>query len=238
MDLETRAERSGQTGAIMERVFLCTPLRGSPPSIFPNAAAPDPRLNLEFARKCMTECLARGQAPFAPHLLYPQVLDDNEPKDRALGVAAGREWLAAAEAVECYVDRGVSDGMRSDLEEALRLHVPVNFRTLAGPPPSDAWLHFNKVPHTPCVLCKKLPGNAPPRYDEVFAKGTAWLEQEKTDPDATLDPNQSDLQQRVAEASRLPGDPPVEAFKIQDLDDPREVDVDDEPLPNDDIPAV
>jgi hypothetical protein len=161
----------------VERVFLVTPLRGTPPSVFPSAAKPDPKVNIEFARKCMTECLARGQAPFAPHLLYPQALNDDEPKDRELGMVAGRAWLAAAEAVECYVDRGVSSGMRGDLEAALSLLLPIRFRTLAGAPPSEAWLHAERVPHPVCGLC---------------AMGR---------------PTEGTQQERIAEASRLPGDP-------------------------------
>ena len=31
--------------------------------------------------------------PFAPHLLYPQVLDDGDPDERALGLFFGLVWL-------------------------------------------------------------------------------------------------------------------------------------------------
>jgi len=34
--------------------------------------------NIEFARKCMRDCLLRGEFPFASHLLYtqPGITDD------------------------------------------------------------------------------------------------------------------------------------------------------------------
>ncbi len=47
-----------------------------------------------YARACMRDCLERGEAPFASHLLYtqPGVLDDTKPDERALGMKAGFAW--------------------------------------------------------------------------------------------------------------------------------------------------
>ena len=42
--------------------------------------------------------LARGEAPIASHLLYPQVLDDADPFQRQQGIAAGLAWAAVADA--------------------------------------------------------------------------------------------------------------------------------------------
>jgi len=166
----------------MERVFLCTPLRGiqRPQENLPDASkltklerdARERALNITFARRCMIECLGRGQAPMAPHLLYPRVLDDNEPKDRELGMRAGRAWLIVCASVECYIDRGVSEGMRGDLRAAIALGMPIHFRTLAGPPPTEGWLHKENVPHHPCTLCAMLRGGVasefPPVEDPVI----------------------------------------------------------------------
>lgn len=43
----------------------------------------------EYARRCVADSLARGEAPFAGHLLYtqPGVLDDTNSKQRKLGPA-------------------------------------------------------------------------------------------------------------------------------------------------------
>ena len=53
--------------------------------------AGDVEENVRYARACLADCLARGEAPFASHLLYtqPGVLDDDVPGERALGIAAG-----------------------------------------------------------------------------------------------------------------------------------------------------
>lgn len=52
--------------------------------------AGDIERNVAYARACIADCLKRGEAPFASHLLYtqPGVLDDGVPaEDRWLG-----EW--------------------------------------------------------------------------------------------------------------------------------------------------
>ena len=45
--------------------------------------------NLAYARRCLRHSLSCGEAPLASHLLYPQVLSDEVPAERALGIAAG-----------------------------------------------------------------------------------------------------------------------------------------------------
>ena len=60
----------------------------------------------------------RGEAPFASHLLYTQVLDDEDPKSRRMGIDAGIDWGAAAEARVVYEDLGVSPGMSKAIHYA------------------------------------------------------------------------------------------------------------------------
>ena len=38
------------------------------------------------ARRAMLDCLKRGEAPFASHLLYTQALDDSDAAHRKLGI--------------------------------------------------------------------------------------------------------------------------------------------------------
>jgi hypothetical protein len=135
----------------MKRVFLITPFRGTP------SAGQGPlslvEENKRFARACMLDCFGRGESAFPPHLLFTQVCDDTNPIERELGMAAGRAWLASAEAAVCYVDLEVSDGMRRDIRTAMEMGVRVDFRALMGPAPTDLWLHENDVPHFRCPLC-------------------------------------------------------------------------------------
>jgi hypothetical protein len=64
-------------------------------------------------------------------LLYPQVLNDDDPGERELGIEAGLAWGTAADATIAYVDHGISDGMRRGIERAHMEGRPVEFRTLA-----------------------------------------------------------------------------------------------------------
>ena len=99
--------------------------------------AGDVEANLAYARECLRDCLRRGEAPIASHLLYtqPGVLDDDVPEERALGIGAGHAWISKADAVVVYVDRGVSGGMRAGIEAAHRAAVRVELRTLREVPP-------------------------------------------------------------------------------------------------------
>jgi hypothetical protein len=88
--------------------------------------------NMAYARNCMLDCLRRGEAPFASHLLYTQVLDDCEPSDREIGILAGLALGARLEKSVVYTDLGVSRGMRRGIEDAHCKGRPVEFRTLEG----------------------------------------------------------------------------------------------------------
>jgi hypothetical protein len=86
--------------------------------------------NRAYARRCLLDCLRRGEAPLASHLLYPQVLDDGVVDERALGIAAGLAWGAVAEATVVYADRGISAGMRQGIAAAKAAGRGVEYRSL------------------------------------------------------------------------------------------------------------
>ncbi|HZL94050.1 MAG TPA: hypothetical protein VFB99_10415 [Vicinamibacterales bacterium] len=94
--------------------------------------------NLAYARRALADSLRRGEAPFASHLLYPQVLDDADPAQRRRGIDAGLTWGAQADLTAVYVDRGVTDGMRLGIERAQRDGRPVVQATLGGGRANDA----------------------------------------------------------------------------------------------------
>lgn len=68
--------------------------------------------NLIYAKACGLDSLRRGEAPFASHLFYPQILFDSEPEERELGITAGYAWTEVAQDVIFYTDLGWSNGMR------------------------------------------------------------------------------------------------------------------------------
>jgi hypothetical protein len=42
----------------------------------------DVEQNVKFAIEACQYAISRGCTPIAPHLLYPQILDDSDPKQR------------------------------------------------------------------------------------------------------------------------------------------------------------
>lgn len=104
----------------MRRVIVESPFAG------------DVQRNIAYGRACLHDCLKRGEAPFASHLLYTQegVLDDNVPGERSLGINAGFIWGQAAEATVVYTDLGISGGMKQGILQAQKEGRPVEYRKL------------------------------------------------------------------------------------------------------------
>jgi len=86
--------------------------------------------NLAYARAAMLDSLRRGEAPFASHLLYTQLLDDSNPTERTLGIKAGQAWLLRAEAVAVYQDLGISPGMKIGIQLAELLCRKIDYRRI------------------------------------------------------------------------------------------------------------
>jgi hypothetical protein len=91
--------------------------------------------NVAYARRCLKDCLDRGEAPIASHLLYtqPGVLRDSDPEQRKLGIAAGLAWAKNADAMVIYLDRGVSQGMINAVTYAATHELIVEHRRLDPP---------------------------------------------------------------------------------------------------------
>ena len=94
--------------------------------------AGDIERNTKYAQLCMHDCLQRGEAPFASHLLYtqPNVLDDHIPEERKLGMEAGFAWGERAEVTVVYTDYGMSNGMKEGVKRAEAAGRPVEYRKL------------------------------------------------------------------------------------------------------------
>lgn len=88
--------------------------------------------NVTYARAALRDSLNRGEAPIASHLLHTQVLNDNDPAQRRIGIDAGLTWIAQADRVVFYQDLGRSAGMEAAQLEAQRTGTPCEVRYLGG----------------------------------------------------------------------------------------------------------
>ena len=64
--------------------------------------------------------------PIAPHLLFPQFLDDNDEAERELGIKMGLELLRDCSALWYFGD-SVTQGMVAEITEAYNCDIPVRY---------------------------------------------------------------------------------------------------------------
>lgn len=100
------------------------------------------QVHVRYARMCMADCLRRGEAPLASHLLYtqPHVLRDSVEEQRAMGIAAGLQWGAICDYVVVYTDLGISSGMKQsvaihrEMKKEIHLRILPNWTTSTEAP--------------------------------------------------------------------------------------------------------
>lgn len=93
-------------------VYIASPLSG------------DVEQNLQFARQACRYAISEGAVPFAPHLLYTQMLDDSSPEERQLGIDMGSRMLKLCDELWLCGDR-ISPGMADEKALAERLGIPM-----------------------------------------------------------------------------------------------------------------
>ena len=98
------------------------------------APAAEVEENVLYARRCLADSLARGEAPFASHLLYPQALHDADPAQRRQGMEAGFAWGQKADLCAVYMDRGVTPGMTEGIDRARDLGLVIDCRAIGARP--------------------------------------------------------------------------------------------------------
>jgi hypothetical protein len=96
----------------MKLVYICSPFAG------------DIKGNVQFARAACLYAANQGYAPVAVHLLYPQILDDNIPTQREIGIRMGLWVLASCDELWICGSR-ISHGMSCEITEAERIGIPV-----------------------------------------------------------------------------------------------------------------
>lgn len=93
-------------------VYICSPYAG-------NVEA-----NTENARRYCRYAVDAGCMPIAPHLLYPQFMDDSDPDERDVALKFGIVLLSRCAELWWFGDV-VSQGMRNEIEFANRRGIPV-----------------------------------------------------------------------------------------------------------------
>lgn len=94
---------------MMKKVYICSPLGG------------DVAGNLQRAKQYAKYALLCGTAPVVPHF-YALCLNDDNPKEREIGLAAGLSLLWFCDELWVFGDR-VSHGMEKEINFAKNLNI-------------------------------------------------------------------------------------------------------------------
>lgn len=97
---------------VMKKVFICSPYRG------------DIKENTKTARDFGRLAAMCDYVPVIPHLVFPQFLDDNDPKERILGITLGKELLKVCDMM-WVVGSKVTKGMQFEIDTAKELQIPI-----------------------------------------------------------------------------------------------------------------
>ena len=86
-------------------VYICSPYAGEMES------------NIKAAQKYSRFAVGKGYIPIAPHLLFPQFLNDADPAERKLGLFFGNALMSKCSEVWVFGER-ISAGMESEIKRA------------------------------------------------------------------------------------------------------------------------
>ena len=86
-------------------VYICSPYAG------------DVEKNVEAAQRYSRFAVDKGYIPIAPHLLFPQFLNDRNPKERQLGLFFGNALMSKCSEVWVFGSR-ISAGMEDEIKRA------------------------------------------------------------------------------------------------------------------------
>lgn len=86
-------------------VYICSPYAGEIEN------------NVKAAQRYSRFAVNSGYIPLAPHLLFPQFLNDTDPNERELGLFFGNALMSKCSEVWVFGDR-ISSGMEAEIKRA------------------------------------------------------------------------------------------------------------------------
>ena len=93
-------------------VYICSPYAG------------DVERNVNMARVYSRFAVRNACIPVAPHLLFPQFMDDTVPAERSIALFMGMVLLCKCEQVWVFGNT-VSAGMATEIEKAQKKQIPI-----------------------------------------------------------------------------------------------------------------
>ena len=107
----------GKSRVFRPLVYICSPY------------SRDTQANIQRARSFSRFAVEEGYIPIAPHLLFPQFLDDSIKEERELGLFFGNVLMDRC--AELWVLGGViSSGMAAEIKRAKRKNYTIRYFTM------------------------------------------------------------------------------------------------------------
>ena len=113
-------EQKSQKKIYRPLVFLCSPLATGV------RLTGNVEQNIENARRYSKFTVEQGAIPLAPHLLFPQFMDDGNRAQRELGIFFGLVLLGKCDEVWAFGGT-VSEGMRREIAKAKKRGIPIKY---------------------------------------------------------------------------------------------------------------
>jgi hypothetical protein len=109
---EMAIERDLKSDATGPFVYICSPFKG------------DVKANIQNARRYSRFAVDQGVIPLAPHLLFPQFMDDTNPIERKKGISMALKMLTNCKEL-WFFGTHISYGMSLELEKARRKDIKI-----------------------------------------------------------------------------------------------------------------
>ena len=106
-------EREEKAKQYLPLVYIASPFAG------------DTERNTERARGYCRFAVSKGCVPLAPHLHYPQFMDDDDRSQRELGLRFALILLGKCD--ELWVFGLPSEGMKREIAKARKLNMPIRY---------------------------------------------------------------------------------------------------------------
>ncbi|WP_061322051.1 DUF4406 domain-containing protein [Clostridium botulinum] len=111
-----RKEELAEKRAYRPLVYICSPLAG------------DMDGNMKKARRYCKFAVRSGAIPLAPHLLFPQFMDDMNPGERALAMFMNMVLLGKCDQLWVF-GKNISEGMAAEIGKAEKRGMPIRYFT-------------------------------------------------------------------------------------------------------------
>ena len=110
----TAVEKEAKKKPCRPLVFICSPLAG------------EIETNLANARRYSKFAVEQGAIPLAPHLLFPQFMDDGDKAQRDLGIFFGLVLMGKCDEMWVFGET-ISSGMKIEITKAKKRGLRIRY---------------------------------------------------------------------------------------------------------------